>query len=58
MTEIVNLTLFHCKIDCYFTHTYHKSGIFNRGFATRGCSFGEIKIDLTLKKSNILCTIE
>ena len=36
-----------------------RSGIFTRGFATREkycfcCSFGEIKVDLTLKKSNIL----
>ena len=35
-----------------------KSGIFTRGFATREnsfwCSFDEIKIDLTQKKSNIL----
>ena len=44
-------------MDFYFTHE-HKSGIFTHGFTTNGkciwCSLCEIKIDLTLKKSNIL----
>ena len=53
--ETENLIFFRCKIDIYFTHE-HQSDIFTGGFATRKNKAGEIKIDLTPKKSNILYT--
>ena len=39
---------FQCKMNFYFTHEHQK---------WYWCSFGEIKIDLKLKKSNILCLL-
>ena len=50
MKETENLIFFRCKIDFYFTHE-HQKRYFHSWLR---CSFDEIKIDLTPKKSNIL----
>ena len=54
--------LFQCKINFYFTHEHQKwnfySWLRHSWKYHFWCSFGEIKIDLTLKKSNILYAIK